>query len=50
MKKTIIMGLVMILILIAAMPIFARSTYYFPGDSVFSIRAGVDFPAFISFY
>ena len=50
MKKIIILGLAMLLILIAAMPIFARSTYYFPGDSMFQIRAGVDFPAFISFY
>ena len=50
MKKTIILGLAVILVLIAAMPVFARSTYYFPGDSMFQIRAGVDFPAFISFY
>ena len=50
MKKSIITALVMVLILFAAMPLFARSTYYFNGDSVFSIRAGVDFPAFISFY
>lgn len=50
MKKSIITALVMVLILIAAMPLFARTTYYFTGDSVFSVRAGVDFPAFISFY
>ena len=50
MKKSIITALVMVLILIAAMPLFARTTYYFTGDSVFSIRDGVDFPAFISFY
>jgi len=50
MKKPIILAIVMVLILIAAAPVFARSTYYFAGDSMFSIRAGVDFPAFISFY
>ena len=38
MKKSIITALVMVLILIAAMPLFAKATYYFPGDSVFSIR------------
>lgn len=50
MKKSIITVLVLVLLLAAAMPLFARSTYYFTGDSVFSIRAGVDFPAFISFF
>ena len=50
MKKPIILAIVMVLILIAAAPVFARSTYYFTGDTMFSIRAGVDFPAFISFY
>lgn len=50
MKKPIILAIVMVLILIAAAPVFARSTYYFAGDSMFSIRAGVDFPAFITFY
>ena len=32
------------------MPLFARSTYYFKGDQVFSIRGGVNFPAFFAFY
>jgi len=50
MKKPIILAIVMVLILIAAAPVFARSTYYYAGDTMFSIRAGVDFPAFISFY
>ena len=50
MKKPIILAIVMVLILIAAAPVFARSTYYYAGDTMFSIRAGVDFPAFITFY
>ncbi len=47
--KKLIIALVVVLML-AAVPAFARSTYYFTGDQVFSIRAGVDFPGFISFY
>ncbi len=47
--KKLILALVVVLML-AAVPAFARSTYYFAGDQVFSIRAGVDFPGFISFY
>lgn len=50
MKKPIKLAVIMVLILISAAPVFARSTYYFAGDTMFSIRAGVDFPAFISFY
>ena len=39
MKKPIKLAIVMVLILIAAAPVFARSTYYFAGDTMFSIRA-----------
>ena len=48
-SKKFIIALV-VLVLLAATPAFAKSTYYFKGDQVFSIRAGVDFPGFISFY
>lgn len=48
-SKKFIIALV-VLVLLAATPAFAKSTYYFKGDQVFSIRGGVDFPGFISFY
>ena len=48
MKRAILT--ILILVMLAAVPVFARSTYYFPGDQVFSIRAGVNVPAFFSFY
>ncbi|MBR2281002.1 MAG: hypothetical protein IJ863_00105 [Spirochaetales bacterium] len=48
-SKKFIIALV-VLVLLAAAPAVAKSTYYFKGDQVFSIRAGVDFPGFISFY
>ena len=48
MKRAILA--ILILVMLAAAPVFARSTYYFTGDQVFSIRAGVNFPGFFSFY
>ncbi len=48
-RKKFIIAIV-VLVLLATIPVFARSTYYFTGDQVFSIRLGVDFPGFISFY
>lgn len=47
MKKTIIA--IIALALLVSLPVFARSTYYATGDSVFSFRAGVNFPGMISF-
>ncbi|MBR4426480.1 MAG: hypothetical protein IKS77_02145 [Spirochaetales bacterium] len=47
--KKIILALIVALLL-CAVPVFARSSYYIPGDTIFSIRAGVTFPTFISFY
>ncbi|MBQ6672535.1 MAG: hypothetical protein IJM73_04870 [Spirochaetales bacterium] len=48
MKKTILALLA--LVLLFSVPVFAKNTYYFAGDTVFTIKAGVDFPAFIAFY
>lgn len=48
MKKIIIA--MILLATITAFPAFAGSTYYFKGDQVFSLRAGVNQPAFFSFY
>lgn len=47
MKKTILAMLALVLIL--SVPAFAKNTYYFAGDTVFTIKAGVDFPGFIAF-
>jgi len=47
--KRIVLTLLLVLVL-AAVPAFARSTYYFTGDTLFCIRAGVTFPSFFSFY
>lgn len=47
--KKILLALIVALI-ICAIPAFARSSYYIPGDTIFSIRAGVTFPTFFSFY
>ena len=47
--KKIILALIVALLL-CAVPVFARSSYYIPGDTIFSIRAGVTFPTFFSFY
>ncbi len=41
---------ILVVIMLAATPAFARSSYYLTGDTIFSIRAGVSFPAFFSFY
>lgn len=46
-KSTLIIG---ILLIFAVSFAFCSSTYYERGDQVFSIRAGVDFPAFLSFF
>ena len=48
MKRAIL--IILILVLLGGLPLFARSTYYFKGDQVFSIRAGVNYPAFFAFY
>ena len=48
MKRAIL--IILILVILAGVPLFARSTYYFKGDQVFSIRAGVNFPGFFGFY
>ena len=48
MKRAIL--IILVLILLAGVPVFARSSYYFKGDQVFSIRAGVNFPGFFAFY
>ena len=48
MKKAIL--IILMLVLLAGIPVFARSTYYFKGDQVFSIRGGVNFPGFFAFY
>ncbi len=47
--KRIVLTLLVVLLLCAA-PAFARSSYYIVGDTIFSIRAGVTFPTFISFF
>lgn len=47
MKKFILA--ILIVIILTTLPIFAKSNYYFTGDSVFSIRAGVTLPAFFAF-
>ena len=46
-KRTLIIG---IMLIIAVSFAFCSSTYYERGDQVFSIRAGVDFPAFLFFF
>ncbi len=48
MKKIILA--ILVLVLLVAFPVAARTSYYYSGDSVFTIKAGVDFPAFINFY
>ena len=48
MKRAIL--IILMLTLLAGIPVFARSTYYFTGDQVFSIRAGVNYPGFFAFY
>ena len=48
MRKAIL--IILMLVLLAGIPAFARSTYYFKGDQVFSIRGGVKFPGFFAFY
>ncbi len=48
MKKIVLAFLVALLL--CAVPAFARSSYYIPGDTIFSIRAGVTFPTFFSFF
>ena len=37
-------------LLLCAVPVFARDSYYLTGDTIFQIRAGVNFPTFISFF
>ncbi len=46
-KRLLIIG---ILLVFAVGLAFCSSTYYERGDQVFSIRAGVDFPAFLFFF
>ncbi len=41
--------IVIILLVLAVLPAFCAAGYYETGDQVFSFRAGVDFPAFLSF-
>ncbi len=45
-KRTFFIVFLLVLCISTA---FCSSTYYEKGDQVFSIRAGVDFPAFLSF-
>lgn len=47
MKKS---TLIVILLVLCVSTAFCGSTYYQKGDQVFSIRAGVDFPAFLFFF
>ncbi len=47
MKKSTL--LIVILLVLSVSTAFCSSTYYERGDQVFSIRAGVDFPGFLSF-
>lgn len=47
MRKAILT--ILVLALLATGTAFARNGYYATGDQVFSFRAGVNFPAFISF-
>ena len=47
MKKSTL--LIVVLLVLCVSTAFCSSTYYDKGDQVFSIRAGVDFPAFLSF-
>ena len=46
-KRTLFIVILLVLCLSTA---FSSSTYYERGDQVFSIRAGVDFPAFLYFF
>ncbi len=46
-KRTLFIVILLILCISTA---FCSSTYYQKGDQVFSIRAGVDFPGFLSFF
>ena len=48
MKRAIL--IILILVVFAGIPLFARSSYYFKGDQIFSIRAGVNYPGFFAFY
>ncbi len=41
---------ILVVMLLCAAPVFARSSYYITGDTIFAIRAGVTFPTFFSFY
>lgn len=41
--------IVIVLLVLAVLPAFCTAGYYETGDQVFSFRAGVDFPAFLSF-
>lgn len=41
--------IVIVLLVLAVLPAFCAAGYYETGDQVFSFRAGVDFPAFLSF-
>ena len=45
-KRTLFIAILLVLCVSTA---FCSSTYYERGDQVFSIRAGVDFPAFLTF-
>jgi len=41
---------ILVVILLSAVPVFARSSYYLTGDTIFSIRAGINFPTFLAFF
>ena len=41
---------ILVVLLLCAVPVFARDSYYLTGDTLFQIRAGVNFPTFISFF
>ncbi len=40
---------ILILLILVLSPVFCANKYYETGDQVFSFRAGVDFPAFLTF-
>ena len=41
---------ILVVLLLGTVPVFARNSYYLTGDTIFAIRAGVNFPTFISFF
>lgn len=41
---------ILVVVILGAVPVFARDSYYLTGDTIFSIRAGINFPTFLAFF